>query len=119
MEAVQMNTRLPKDLKSNGDLVLERHGITPSQAVRALWKYTVVNGAPPDFVTPHNETSMDDEVKRKLELVRSGAGLAVSKAIAEYGFDGELGNLLEGKTWDEIKDEMYDEMLDDMRRACM
>ena len=35
---VQMNTRMPSDLKEQGDRALKRAGYTPSQAVRGLWE---------------------------------------------------------------------------------
>ncbi|WP_302936416.1 hypothetical protein [uncultured Senegalimassilia sp.] len=40
---VQINTRVPAELKEQGDLALARAGYTPAQAVRALWEYAVVH----------------------------------------------------------------------------
>lgn len=40
---VQMNVRMNRQLKDAGDAVLERLGISASQAVRELWEYLVVN----------------------------------------------------------------------------
>ncbi|NWM98589.1 type II toxin-antitoxin system RelB/DinJ family antitoxin, partial [Escherichia coli] len=36
--AAQINVRLDADLKRSGDAALSRAGMTPSQAVRALWQ---------------------------------------------------------------------------------
>ena len=36
--AAQINVRLDADLKRSGDAALSRAGLTPSQAVRALWQ---------------------------------------------------------------------------------
>ena len=36
--AAQINVRLDADLKRSGDAALSRAGMTPSQAVRALWR---------------------------------------------------------------------------------
>ena len=44
---VQMNVRIDRQLKEAGDAVLAHLGMTPSQAVRALWEYLVVNGCMP------------------------------------------------------------------------
>lgn len=44
---VQMNVRIDRQLKEAGDAVLAHLGMTPSQAVRALWEYLVVNGRMP------------------------------------------------------------------------
>lgn len=38
-ELIQMNTRIDRTLKERGDAALARAGFTPSQAVRALWKF--------------------------------------------------------------------------------
>ena len=35
--AAQINVRLDADLKRSGDAALSKAGMTPSQAVRALW----------------------------------------------------------------------------------
>lgn len=35
---VQLNVRMSRTLKSSGDAVLEEHGVSPSQVVRALWE---------------------------------------------------------------------------------
>lgn len=45
--SVQMNVRIDRQLKEAGDAVLAHLGMTPSQAVRALWEYLVVNGRMP------------------------------------------------------------------------
>lgn len=36
--AVQMNVRIDRDLKDQADRILAKHGISPSQAVRALYE---------------------------------------------------------------------------------
>lgn len=41
MDAVQMNTRIDRTLKREGDAALAAAGYTPSQAVRALWEIAV------------------------------------------------------------------------------
>ena len=47
---VQMNTRIPADLKEKGDRALERAGYTPSQAVRALWEFAARHAYEPSAV---------------------------------------------------------------------
>lgn len=47
---VQMNVRMNRQLKDAGDAVLERLGISASQAVRDLWEYLVVNEQMPASV---------------------------------------------------------------------
>jgi propanediol dehydratase large subunit len=51
------------------------------------------------------------ETARKLALIEHGARLVISVA-QQCGYTGPTDNLLEGKTWSELRDDMYDEMLD-------
>ena len=37
-KTVQMNVRIDDELKREGDAVLSQTGLTPSQAVRSLWR---------------------------------------------------------------------------------
>lgn len=41
MDTVQMNTRIDRTLKREGDAALAAAGYTPSQAVRAIWELAV------------------------------------------------------------------------------
>lgn len=41
IDAVQMNVRIDRELKREGDAALAAAGYTPSQAVRALWENAV------------------------------------------------------------------------------
>ena len=43
MQAAQLNVRLDSSLKHAVDGVLEELGLSPSQVVRTLWEYLVVN----------------------------------------------------------------------------
>ena len=47
----QMNTRIEQDLKQRGDAVLAEAGFSPSEAVRALWKFAVAHEREPKAVT--------------------------------------------------------------------
>mgnify|MGYP000441189394 CR=1 FL=1 len=47
MAAAQMNIRMDASLKSSGNAAIAKLGFTPSQVVRALWEYIVVQGALP------------------------------------------------------------------------
>ena len=42
--AVQMNVRIPSQLKSKGDAALASVGISPSEAVRGLWEKAAQRG---------------------------------------------------------------------------
>lgn len=47
MVAAQMNIRMDASLKSSGNAAIAKLGFTPSQVVRALWEYIVVQGTLP------------------------------------------------------------------------
>ena len=75
MPAVQMNVRIDEETKARGDEVFARWGLTPSQVVRAVWKYAEEKGEPPAFVRPALDAEHDAEVQRRLALVREGTGI--------------------------------------------
>lgn len=79
MPATQMNVRLDAKLKAAGDAVLEQEGVTPSQAVRALWECLVVEGRVPDGVRVALDGWKFDtkelERKMRLESIERGANL--------------------------------------------
>ena len=78
--AAQINVRLDADLKRSGDAALSRAGMTPSQAVRALWQLAASladrPGALEDILLPSRARAEQRErekaAKRKLELMGSG-----------------------------------------------
>ena len=65
MATVQMNTRMDVDLKQQGDAILAEMGYTPSQAVRALWRYIV---------------SCKDQPQQIDQVLAEGAGTATPDA---------------------------------------
>lgn len=81
--AAQINVRLDADLKRSGDAALSKAGMTPSQAVRALWQLAASladrPGALEDILLPSRARAEQRErekaAKRKLELIDQGAGL--------------------------------------------
>ena len=65
----QMNTRIEQDLKQRGDAVLAEAGFSPSDAVRALWKFAVAHEREPKAVTRAH--ALDDpkaEARREAAL---------------------------------------------------
>lgn len=115
---VQMNTRLGRTAKAEGDSVLAQLGYSPSQAVRALWDYLREHRDVPPFM---KEAARDDalaEKERKLALVKGGGGLALSVARESCGYTGPATDLLGVASWRELRNEMYDDMLDEMEGRC-
>ena len=80
---VQMNTRIEADMKRRGDKVLEKYGLTPSQAVRSLWRNLGKTKKLPDFMV-----EATGEASTAAECAEAGAGMAVRLA-AEAGLHCE------------------------------
>lgn len=89
----QMNVRMDAELKVRGDRVLEKAGLTPTRAVRALWErigaladrpHEVVELLQPtrDVVDPDAEA----ERQRKLKAAEEGAQI-VARSLADRGID--------------------------------
>ena len=79
--AAQINVRLDADLKRRGDAALSMAGMTPSQAVRALWQLAASladrPGALQDILSPGRARAEQRErekaAKHKLELIDQGS----------------------------------------------
>lgn len=120
-KAVQLNTRIDKELKRNGDAVFARHGLTPSEAVRALWEYAAKNQDLPPFMQNDAGSiarNSNPELERKLLLARDGAGLALRVAKEQCGYVGSDSITLSEQEWDSLIDRAYDDMLDEMEASC-
>lgn len=79
MPTTQMNVRLDSELKAAGDAVLEREGVTPSQMVRAIWEWLVVEDRVPDearaALNGWDFDAKEFERELRLEAVERGANL--------------------------------------------
>ncbi len=92
--AAQINVRLDADLKRSGDAALSRAGMTPSQAVRALWRLAASladrPGALQDILSPGRARAEQRErekaAKHKLELIDQGSQLFAA-VCRESGID--------------------------------
>jgi len=70
-----LNVRMPEDLKRNGDRVLERNGVSVTEAIRALYTYLDREQAlPPFMATP--EDLISDKVRRRREMLLGIIGVA-------------------------------------------
>lgn len=103
MEAVQMNTRIEKSLKAQGDDVFAKIGWTPSTAIRALWRFAARHANDPSAVTKAliEEDPTADEAKRKrLEAALIGPTIVAEglKEIREQPKQGgEIVNTIDGR----------------------
>ena len=92
MGTVQMNTRMDAGLKKQGDAVLAEMGYTPSQAVRALWRFAVNNKDRPQQIhqvlADGSDTATFDArliaIERGRSICQELAGLPAEFAHASY-----------------------------------
>ena len=118
--STQMNTRIERALKMQGDAVLERLGISPSQAVRSLWSYLAHNDDIPEYMKAQRQTAEDEKHAEVRSLAEAGKGLAVRLAV-EKGLLAFAAGDVQGIApldYDQMEDLMYEEMLDDYHANC-
>lgn len=80
---VQMNVRIDEETKEAGDAAFARIGLTPSQAVRLLWKYAGRHANDPEalrsFLGELSEEQTDsdtsDEQVRRIQALHEGWAL--------------------------------------------
>ena len=114
---VQLNTRIDKSLKQGGDSVFARYGLSPSDVVRAVWRYAAEHQEPPSFMLQGEGDNGVAQPDRRLVLAREGRGLAVSLAEkAGVRIDRDL--LSDDAEWSRVRDDMYDELDLELQEAC-
>ncbi len=118
MTTVQLNTRLDSVLKQSGDAVFARYGLSPSEVVRAVWKYAAEHQSVPAFMA---KASCDDasERERALAAAEDGAGLAVRLAAEQCGYEPSAKARDSSADWRRVRGQMYDQMLEEMERRCL
>ena len=79
MNTIQMNTRMDVTLKSEGDSILAGMGYSPSQAVRAFWRYVVQQRNHPQQIEKVLSAGKDgidsDGMRKRMEAVAAGRKL--------------------------------------------
>ena len=96
---VQMNVRIDRQLKEAGDTVLAHIGMTPSQAVRALWEYLVINERMPS--RGGSAEILSDEANQRFVESRAAQGSHIIRdSCLKYGipipeFSGDYDDLYE------------------------
>lgn len=79
-EMTQFNTRMPVELKREGDAALKSAGFTPSQAVRSLWEYAARNAGNPRAIAealspserPPATAQSNEETAKRLQAAEAG-----------------------------------------------
>lgn len=113
--STQMNTRIEAALKRQGDAVLERFGITPSQAIRGLWRYLSFHNDIPEYMKEQRRSQDDERWREARALAQHGEGLALRLAHTEGLVVCDAVPLRDVCA---MEDAMYEEMLDDYHAYC-
>lgn len=91
MPSVQMNTRLDKTLKQQGDFVFAQLGYTPTDVVRMVWQFAAKNAGDPAEVKRQLERLTDEEALEQHRLARQKALDAPERLFRElalqFGID--------------------------------
>ena len=74
MGTATLNVRMPEDLKRSGDRVLEREGISVSDAVRGLYRYLEYEQKAPEWLR-HGEDGNEDVFERRRRALRQLVGI--------------------------------------------
>ncbi len=72
-----LNVRIDSVVKSRGDETLRRHGISTSEAVRALWDYLGTHKTLPEFL--RKETKEEAKKRRRLKAIDGLSGIGKGK----------------------------------------
>lgn len=116
----QVNARIDGNLKREGDDALAAAGLTPTQAVRALWELAVNLRDAPDQLRAllfpgereREDAVREKELERKLKLAEEGASL-MDRTFLKLGVEppreGESSNL----SYDELRELAYRERFAD------
>ena len=112
---VQMNVRIDSQLKDAGDRVLEKAGLSPTKAVRALWERLASFSDAPEKVvellSPSEGTSassIEAERARKLRAAQEGAQI-VARSLAKQGID--MSSIADDTPYDELRERALMERL--------
>lgn len=112
----QINVRIDRALKEQGDTALASAGFSPSQAVRLLWGMAAERqGNPaevaslfePQGISEEEEATIAAERKRKLSAAQRGTRI-VQDALAEYGLD-ELAEPFSTLSYEDMKRMAYED----------
>lgn len=112
---VQMNVRIDSQLKDAGDCVLERAGLSPTRAVRALWERLASFSDAPEkaveLLFPSEGdpvSSIEDERARKLKAAREATQI-VARSLAKQGIDAS--SVADDTPYDELRERALIERL--------
>jgi len=85
-----INVRIQSNLKSGGEEVLEREGISVSDAVRRLYSYLETKQSLPEFLRDTSENSSQKVIEKKRATLKGLVGVLPFDASLEQARDKRL-----------------------------
>lgn len=112
--ASQINVRISAPLKEAGDAMLLKAGLSPTQAVRALWNLAAENADSPDVVAralfpdvaKAQMDGADAERRRRAKLIKDAPHI-VERAFEHLGASSSFG--VDSLSDDDLKEAAYAE----------
>ena len=86
-----INVRIPKSLKEGGEAVLEREGLSVSEAIRRFYLNLENKQKVPDFIKDNNEANAEELVAQKRALLKGLVGTAPAVRTLEQVKDERIG----------------------------
>ena len=85
-----INVRLPQNLKTGGEAVLEREGVSVSDAVRRLYEFLEKQQVIPECLKTENPGSLQNQIAEKRGLLRNLVGVLPADISLEQIRDERL-----------------------------
>jgi DNA-damage-inducible protein J len=85
-----INVRIPQSLKEGGEAVLEREGISVSEAIRRFYVFLEHRQKIPDCIRDKGTSSSSDLIAQKRALLKGLAGIAPTSLSLEQIRDERL-----------------------------
>lgn len=112
----QLNVRIPTELKEQGDAMLERAGISSTEAIRMLWQYAADHIHEPDALTKlfkrpvaAEANAADGESVYDNERMLQGLGFA-EEAFRKMGISPKVNE--NAPSYKQLRDEYYESLIE-------
>lgn len=90
MTMATLNVRIPADLKKRGMQVLNREGVSVSDAVRGTFEHIARTQEVPSYLKDESPTTRSEAIERKRALLRSMVGVLPNDAAHEASWHDHL-----------------------------
>ena len=85
-----INVRIHSSLKTGAEEVLEREGLSVSDAIRRLYSYLETKQTVPEFLRDSNENSSREVIEKKRAVLKTLVGVLPHPVFLEQGRDERL-----------------------------